>query len=168
MSILWDSSLMSWYSPPWAWRQVPRTDRRRGYGFATVSGNWHLFHGGFWGGGDRASLNIWLITSIRGHTVAICLHLPKAYGTDWTAGPVNKLRRDGTQDSMLLLFLSYLTGRKFRSKMEIHFSEWKPILADVLQGCAQASYLYSVYVADILRGSEIEISQFPGDTTSCN
>jgi hypothetical protein len=52
--------------------------------------------------------------------------------------------------------------------MEIHFSEWKPILADVLQGCAQASYLYSVYVADILRGSEIEISQFPGDTTSCN
>jgi hypothetical protein len=59
--------------------------------------------------------------SKRAYTVAIFLLLPKAYGTDWTAGPINKLLRNGTQDSMLLLFLSYLTGRKIRSKWKYIF-----------------------------------------------
>jgi hypothetical protein len=68
---------------------------------------------------------------------------------------------------MLPLLLSYLTGRKFRIRMEIHFSEWKPIRAGVPQGPVLASLLYSVYVADIPRRSEIEVSQFPDDIATC-
>jgi hypothetical protein len=67
------------------------------------------------------------------------------------------------QDSMIRLLKSYLTGRKFRVKLDSHFSEWKPIHAGVPQGSVLAPLLYNVYVSDIPRRPGIEISQFADD-----
>jgi hypothetical protein len=48
------------------------------------------------------------------------------------------------QDSMLHLLKSYLTGRKFRVKLETDFSERKLIHAGVPQGSVLAPLLYNV------------------------
>jgi hypothetical protein len=70
------------------------------------------------------------------------------------------------QDSMLYFLKSYLTGRKFRLKLESHFSDWKPLHAGVPQGSILAPLLYNVYVSDIFRRPGIEILQFADDTAA--
>jgi hypothetical protein len=102
----------------------------------------------------------------RAYTAAIFLDVSKAYDTVCKTGLLHKLHTTRMQDSMIHLLKSYLTGRKFRVKLENRFSDWKPIHAGVPQGSVLAPLLFNVYVSDIPTRQGTEISQFADDIAS--
>jgi hypothetical protein len=80
----------------------------------------------------------------KAYTEIIFLDVSKAYCTAWTAGLAHKLRTARIQDSTALLLLCVIV-RKFRVKMEGHFSEWKPMR--VSQDPVLTPLLWSIYIA---------------------
>jgi hypothetical protein len=98
----------------------------------------------------------------RAYTAAIFSTYPKPMTQSvWNTGLLHKLHTAVTQDSNLLK--SYLTARKFRVKLESHFSDWKPIYAGVPQGSVLAPLLHYVYASDIPTRPGIETPQFADD-----
>ena len=66
----------------------------------------------------------------------------------------------------LNILLSYLSGRKHRTKVNNHLSDWADILSGIPQGSILGPLLFNIYINDIFYFiPEDRVANYAGDTT---
>ena len=82
---------------------------------------------------------------------------------------IAKLAAYGYDNSSLKVILSYLTGRKHRTKVNNYLSKWANITSGVPQGSILGPLLFNIYINDIfLFTDENKIANYADDTTPYN
>ena len=79
---------------------------------------------------------------------------------------IAKLHAYGFDKPSLLYFLSYLSGRKQRTKVNNSFSTWEDIISGIPQGSILDPLLFSIYINDIfLFINENSLANYADDNT---
>ena len=82
---------------------------------------------------------------------------------------IAKLAAYGFDHKSLNLILSYLSGRKHRTKVNNCFSKWTEIISGVPQGSILGPLLFNIYINDIFFFvNEDRITNYADDTTPCH
>ena len=63
------------------------------------------------------------------------------------------------------LISSFLSNRKYRTKINFSFSEWKHLLIGVPQGSVLGPLLFNIYMRDLFCLSESNVANYADDTT---
>ena len=80
---------------------------------------------------------------------ALLTDLSKAFGCLNHELLIAKLEAYGFDQQSLVFILDYLKGRKHRTKINNHFSDWCPIISGVPEGSTLAPLLFNIYINDI-------------------
>lgn len=91
----------------------------------------------------------------------IFLDVPWALDSVWHDGLLYKLKKKFPAPYFLIL-KSYLNDRTFRVKIETSFSSVQKILAGISQGSDIASFLYTLFTADIPTNNNTLIGTYAG------
>ena len=79
---------------------------------------------------------------------------------------IAKLEAYGFDQLSLKMILSYLSGRKHRTKVNNSFSEWSEILSGIPQGSILGPLLFTIYINDIFYFVHEEwVANYADDTT---
>ena len=97
---------------------------------------------------------------------ALLTDLPKAFDCLNHELLIAKLETYGFDHKSLNLVLSYLSGRKHRTKVNNYFSKWLDIISGIPQGSILGPLLFNTYINDIfLFVAEDRITNYADDTT---
>ena len=79
---------------------------------------------------------------------------------------IPKLEAYGFDYASLNLILSYLSGRKHRTKVNNYFSKWSEITSGIPQGSILGPFLFNIYINDIFFFvQEDRVTNYADDTT---
>ena len=101
-----------------------------------------------------------------GECGTLFVDLSKAFGCLQYDLLLAKLNAYGFDYKSLKLISSFLSTRKYRTKINSSFSEWKHLLIGVPQGSVLGPLLFNIYMCDIfLFMSESNVANYADDTT---
>ena len=102
----------------------------------------------------------------NGNGAALLTDLSKAFDCLNHNLLIAKLHAYGFDDSSLNYILSYLRGRKHRTKVGIYYSSWKKIILGVPQGSILGPLLFNIYINDLfLSLKNSELANYADDNT---
>ena len=97
---------------------------------------------------------------------SIIMNLSKAFDTINHQLLIAKLHAYGFSEDSLELILDYLTGRWYRTKINVSFSSWTELLSGVPQGSILGPILFNIYLNDLFFVfSNTSICNLADDTT---
>ena len=91
---------------------------------------------------------------------SVYLDMSKAFDKVWHEGLIFKLKQNGIDGKLLVLFESYLCNRKQRVVINGSESEWGIIDAGVPQGSVLGPLLFLIYINDLEDGMRSQIKFF--------
>ena len=94
---------------------------------------------------------------------AVFLDMSKAFVKVWHEGLLFKLKQNGIDGMLLLLFESYLSNRKQRVVLNGQTSDWAPILSGVPQGSVLGPLL--IFINDLEKNIKCHVKFFADDTS---
>ena len=101
-----------------------------------------------------------------GECGALFADLSKAFGCLQHDLLLAKLNTYGFHYKSLKLISSFLSNRKYRTKTNSSFSDWKYLLIVVPQGSILGTLLFDIYICDLfLFMSESNVANYTNDTT---
>ncbi|KAL0269181.1 UNVERIFIED_CONTAM: hypothetical protein PYX00_006993 [Menopon gallinae] len=101
----------------------------------------------------------------RGHVTAmLLLDIQKAFDRVWIDGLLYKLIDRGTPTHIVKLLHSYLTGRRFRVRVNDATSEYKTVEAGVPQGSVLGPKLYNFFTCDVPKFEKTNLALYADDT----
>ena len=98
-------------------------------------------------------------------TRGVFLGISKAFDRVWHEGLLYKLKSYGISGPLLILIKRFLTNRFQRVVLNGQTSNWKNILAGVLQGSILGLLLFLIFINDIPEGIQSNIKKFADDTS---
>lgn len=101
----------------------------------------------------------------KSKTGGIFLDVEKAFDKIWHEGLIFKMDHIGFPTPLIKLTQTYLKDRRFKVKINQHYSEPRKITAGVPQGAVIGPTLFNIYTSDIPRHPRTEIGLYADDTT---
>ena len=98
-------------------------------------------------------------------TCGIFSDIFKAFDRVWHEALISKLQSYGISDSLLWLFINFLSERLQRVVLNGQPPEWQKVLADAPQGSVLGLLLFLIFINDIPANLECKVKVFADDTS---